>query len=323
MVGSIQTCVVTGAAGFIGSMLCRELLEDGFRVVALDNFDEYYDPAIKKNRIVALEGHPGFNFTNVNITCEPIDGYLRHGQVLFHLAGQPGVQSSWGSKFDDYTSNNIVGTQRVLEACKRLELSRIVYASSSSVYGNSQSAISSESDVLFPYSPYGVSKLAGEHLASLYAENFGLSTVSLRFFTVFGPGQRPDMAIAKMIRAGLSGGVFPLRTSPSTIRDFTYVGDIVSALKLAGLSSTIRAGSVYNVCGGSPSSMANVLELVDSYLPRGLNFTSMPSVPGDVGRTGGDASLIRTELGWEPNVSLEEGIAAQVDEACSLLMCAR
>ena len=303
--------IVTGAAGFIGSALCRALLEDQVQVVGIDKFTPYYSPARKWRNVEALLPNPLFTLLEADLTTVDLAALYADVSVVFHLAGQPGVRASWADGFDDYLLDNVCATQRVLEAARGHEGVRVVYASSSSVYGNADIYPCREVDAPKPFSPYGVTKLAGEHLAVLYAENYGVSTASLRFFTVYGPRQRPEMAMARMIDSALTGSPFSLFAAPGAIRDFTYVEDVVRAVMSAGFTPGLRPGLVANVCGGEPADVHQVVSLVQS-LSRDLNIDCAAAVPGDVFRTGGDNSVARNELGWRPTVSLREGLTQQI-----------
>lgn len=303
--------IVTGAAGFIGSALCRALVADQVQVVGIDKFTPYYSPEQKWRNIAELRGNPLFTLVQADLTEVDLLALYSDANVVFHLAGQPGVRTSWSQGFDDYLLDNVCATQRVLEAARDHGGIRVVYASSSSVYGNAAAYPCRETDLPQPFSPYGVTKLAGEHLAVLYAKNYGVSTVSLRFFTVYGPRQRPEMAMARMIDAALTGSTFSLFAAPGAVRDFTYVEDVVRAVMLAGFRPDLRPGLVANVCGGEPADMHDVIDLVRT-INGDLAIEHAPIVAGDVLRTGGDNTLARDELGWVPRVTLKEGLSHQV-----------
>ncbi len=298
---------ITGVAGFVGSTLARRLLSSGHEVVGIDALTDYYDPSIKRTNLGTLASDK-FSFFEADINSVDLSDLLEGVDFIFHQAGQPGVRSSWGDEFSIYTSANILATQRLLEAAKkRGAIKRFVYASSSSVYGNAESYPTRESDRPQPVSPYGVSKLAAEHLVTLYGTNFGLPTVSLRYFTVYGPGQRPDMAFTRFVKAARTGESIPLYGTGEQIRDFTYVDDVVEANILAATEES-TPGSVFNVAGGSNVSMLEVIDLIESISGRPLQIDRLPAVAGDVFRTGGSTDKIRTELGWSARVSLEDGL---------------
>ena len=305
--------VVTGAAGFIGSRLSAALLRAGHSVIGIDSFTDYYEPALKRTNIEPLIQQQGFALVEADLAVAELDPLFADTDVVFHLAGQPGVRGSWANGFGVYVERNVTATQRVLEAARRCATSRVVYASSSSVYGDGGTFPSHEDSMPRPFSPYGVTKLAGELLACLYATNFGLSTVSLRYFTVFGPGQRPEMAMAQVIDAALTGVPFKLFSAGQSLRDFTFVDDIVSATLAAGLLSDVPAGLGVNVAGGSPATMNDVISTVGELIGRRVPCEVVSSVPGDVARTGGDHSKARETLGWAPAVSLREGLRRQIE----------
>jgi nucleoside-diphosphate-sugar epimerase len=241
---------------------------------------------------------------------------LEGADVIFHQAGQPGVRASWAEGFADYCSHNVLATQRLLEAAKRAETARFVYASSSSIYGNAVAFPVKEEDLPRPESPYGVTKLAAEHLCSLYAGNFGLSTVSLRYFTVYGPRQRPDMAFRRLVRSAFTGEAFPLYGTGHQIRDFTYVDDIVQANLLAA-EADIAPGTVVNIAGGTHAEMLEVIDLVGQLAGRSVVLERLPRQAGDVDRTEASTVAAAQALKWQPEVSLSEGLGAMVEWARS------
>ncbi len=304
--------LVTGAAGFIGSRLSQRLLGDNHRVTGLDSFSDYYDVSLKRANAEAVLQSGGLLIEG-DLNAVDLEAVLADVDVIFHLAGQPGVRSSWGSEFPIYTRSNIDATQRLLEASRGVRnLKRFVYASSSSVYGDAESYPTSEDMRPQPISPYGVTKLAAEHLCCLYAMNFGVPTVSLRYFTVYGPGQRPDMAFTRFIRAAVQGGELTVFGSGEQVRDFTYVDDVVSANLLAA-TEDVRPGTVLNVAGGSHTTVNEVLTVLEELTGSDLSVRRIDGVAGDVRRTGGDTSAIRSALGWKPSVDLREGLDRQLE----------
>jgi UDP-glucose 4-epimerase len=303
--------LVTGAAGFIGSHLSEALLSQGLEVVGLDCFTDYYPRALKEQNLQLLRGTRGFTFIEAALQSADLAPILRGVTHVYHLAAQAGVRKSWGKDFAAYTTNNIDATQRLLEAAKDLRLTRFVYASSSSVYGDAVSIPMREDAVPLPVSPYGVTKLAAEHLCGLYCVSHGLPAVSLRFFTVYGPRQRPDMAFNRFLRAAHLGEPITLYGDGTQTRDFTFVGDIVAALSAAG--SQGRPGGVYNIGGGSRVSMNDVLRLVERIVGRPLNVRREPPQKGDMQHTFADTSRARGELGFAPSATLESGLAAESD----------
>lgn len=303
--------LVTGAAGFIGSHLVERLQDRGLDVVGIDAFTPYYDRERKESNTAQARDHDGYELHEGDLTELDLEALLADVDVVFHLAGQPGVRGSWSGGFVDYVRNNIEATQCVLEASLAAGVARVVYASSSSVYGNAVRFPCDEDDVPAPHSPYGVTKLAGEHLCRLYAANFGLSTVSLRYFTVFGPRQRPDLAMMALIERAANGMPFTLFGTGSQVRDFTYVDDVVEATLRSGIEP-VDPGSVFNVAGGSPASMNEVIDTL-SRLGHAPRIDRVDTVPGDVMRTGGATDRIQASLAWTPRVGLREGLRRQVD----------
>lgn len=309
--------LVTGAAGFVGSHLTRRLCDEGHQVVGVDALTDYYDVALKKAN-VAVAAASGIEIIEEDLNAVDLDSMLEGVEVVFHLAGQPGVRASWGSEFSNYISSNIQATQRLLEASRNCRtLRRIVYASSSSVYGNAERYPTSEKDRPQPLSPYGVTKLAAEHLCSLYAESFKLPTVSLRYFTVYGPRQRPDMAFTRFAHAAVRGDEITIFGSGDQVRDFTYVDDVVEANLLAA-SRDVAPGAVLNVAGGSHTSINEVLSIFEELSNTRLRIKRSAPIAGDVERTGGDTQEIRRVLGWEAAIGLREGIERQFKWAADL-----
>jgi UDP-glucuronate 4-epimerase len=306
--------LVTGAAGFVGSTLAKRLVDDGHSVVGVDSLTDYYDVALKMQNLARIPAGD-FEFINEDLNFMDLEALLRDIEVVFHEAGQPGVRKSWGTDFGIYTVANVDATQRLLEAARSApHLKRLVYASSSSVYGNAERYPTTEMDRPEPVSPYGVTKLAAEHLCSLYASNFGVPTVSLRYFTVYGPRQRPDMAFTRFTRAALSGDEISIFGDGEQIRDFTFVDDVVEANVRAAFVESVP-GSVYNVSGGSSISVNGVLEILERLNSRPLNVRHLRGVAGDVFRTGGDTTAIRRDLGWEASIPLEVGLGRQLEWA--------
>lgn len=305
-----MTVLITGVAGFVGSALARRLLASGEEVVGVDVLTDYYDPSLKKDNLATIPAER-FTFVHEDLNVADLDALLDGVTVVFHEAGQPGVRKSWGEDFGEYVEANVLATQRLLEAARRSPaLRRLVYASSSSVYGNALSYPTTEADVPRPHSPYGVTKLAAEHLCTLYADNFGVPTVSLRYFTVYGPGQRPDMAFNRFIRAVLAEQPIQVYGTGEQIRDFTFVDDVVTANVLAA-DRDVPPGSVFNVSGGTSISVNEVLEVLSRIAGRPLQVERTGAVAGDVRQTGGSADRIRDALGWRPTVDIEAGLREQ------------
>ena len=303
--------LVTGCAGFIGSHTTERLLLDGHQVRGVDCFTDNYDPALKRSHLLGIAGHPQFELIESDLVTADPHALLGGIDAVLHLAGQPGVRDSWASGFEIYVQRNITATQRLLEAAKSTNISRFAAASSSSVYGNAETYPTTELALPQPVSPYGVTKLASEHLCTLYAKNFGVPTVSLRYFTVYGPRQRPDMALRRMIDLSLADKPFPLFGDGSVSRSFTYINDVVEA-NLAALLSDAPSGSVCNIANESTASMTELIELVSSALGQPVRLDRLPAAAGDAERTGGSSELAQELLGWSPSTPLEQGVAEMV-----------
>jgi nucleoside-diphosphate-sugar epimerase len=301
--------VVTGGAGFVGSHLCAALLDRGDEVVAVDCFTDYYDPRRKLANVDPLLDSDRFTLARADLLTAALGPLLEGADVVFHLAGQPGVRPSWGNDFGAYVDRNVRATQRLLEAARGLPLTKLVYASSSSIYGDAESLPTRESVRPRPVSPYGVTKLAAEHLCEVYRTAFGLPTVSLRLFTVYGPRQRPDMAFCRLVRAAVEGRPFPLFGDGAQSRDFTFVGDVVQGMLRAALAPWT---GVANIGGGSRTTMREVVRIV-SEIAGPVEVVTMPVGRGDVRHTSADTTLARTSFGYQPTVSLAEGLATMVD----------
>src|SRR3954447_17924970 len=297
--------LVTGAAGFVGSTLSKQLLREGHEVVGIDVLTDYYEVSIKRGNLASIP-EAGFTFHEADLNTADLSALLADVDWVFHQAGQPGVRMSWGKDFAVYVRQNIEATQRLLEAAKDApRLQRLVYASSSSVYGNAERYPTSEEDRPQPVSPYGVTKLAAEHLCSLYAANFGVPTVSLRYFTVYGPGQRTDMAFTRFVRAAVLDELITIYGTGEQICDFTFVEDVVAA-NIAAASRPVPPGTVLNVAGGSNVSVNDTLAILSDLNGAPLRVEHSGSVKGDVFRTGGDTTKISELLGWKPEVTIEE-----------------
>ncbi|MEF2977450.1 NAD-dependent epimerase/dehydratase family protein [Subtercola sp. YIM 133946] len=299
--------LVTGVAGFVGSNIARSLLMNGHEVVGIDAMTDYYDVAIKRRNLASLQVDY-FTFVEDDLNSADVESLLDGVDVIFHQAGQPGVRKSWGRDFDIYTEANVNATQKLLEGARNASgLKRLVYASSSSIYGDAESFPTKETDRPAPLSPYGVTKLAAEHMCTLYAKNFGLPTVSLRYFTVYGPGQRPDMAFTRFVKSVVRDEEITVFGSGEQIRDFTFIDDVVQANLLAG-GSDCEPGSVFNVAGGSSVSVNDVLDILAELNGSPLRVTRTEKALGDVFRTGGSTEAITAALGWMPKVDVREGL---------------
>ncbi len=303
--------VVTGSAGFIGRHVCAELLEHGHQVVGIDAFTDYYDPAFKRANSAWLESQHGYHGVELDLAVADLDEFCDGADVVIHLAGQPGVRLSWAEHFHVYVERNITVSQRVLEAARHTAVPRLVLASSSSVYGNAPEYPTTEDSPTRPHSPYGVTKLAMEQLATAYAANWQVPVVVLRYFTVYGPGQRPDMAIHRFIIQVDAGEPVVLYGDGEQVRDFTYVSDVAAATVAASIAD-VPAAAVFNVAGGASSTVNGVLGLVAENVGRDVLIARELEQAGDVRVTGGAIDRARQILGWEPAIPLEEGIKRQV-----------
>jgi len=302
--------LVTGVAGFIGSTLAERLVGDGVEVAGVDSFTDYYPRPIKERNLARLLAGPRFRFIESRIQDADLPALLEDRTHVFHLAAQAGVRRSWGRDFAIYTVNNIEATQVLLEAAVRApSLERFVYASSSSVYGDNTPMPFREDALPQPVSPYGVSKLAAEQLCYLYHANFKVPTVSLRYFTVYGPRQRPDMGFHKFLRATILGEPIAVFGDGEQTRDFTFVQDAVAATIAAGRRGV--PGRVYNIGGGSRVSVNEVLDLIGRIAGRRPVVRVDPAQKGDMRHTYADTSLARADIGFAPAVKLEEGLTAE------------
>ncbi len=298
--------LVTGAAGFIGSHLTERLLSQGAEVIGLDCFTNYYPRAIKEQNLAPVRGREGYRFVEGALRTADLRVLLDGVTHVFHLAAQAGVRRSWGRDFQIYTDLNVDSTQVLLEACVARPIERLVYASSSSVYGDDIELPMREDALPQPVSPYGVTKLAAEHLCHLYFINHRLPAVSLRYFTVYGPRQRPDMAFTRFFNALLEGRPVTQYGDGQQTRDFTYIADIVSATAAAAVRGT--PGGVYNIGGGSRVSLLEVFEIIGRVSGRRLTIDRQPPQKGDMRDTYADTSRARADLAFAPSVGLEEGL---------------
>lgn len=301
--------LVTGVAGFIGSTLAQALLERGAEVRGIDCFTDYYPRPMKEANLAPLRRQPAFRFAEAAIEQADLTSLLDGCTHVFHLAAQAGVRKSWGRDFKVYTVNNVDATQALLEACVGRPLERLVYASSSSVYGDNVNIPMREDAFVQPVSPYGVTKLAAEQLCYLYNVNHGVPAVSLRYFTVYGPRQRPDMGFHRFLKAAMTGSPITLYGDGLQTRDFTYVADAVEATIAAGERGT--PGRTYNIGGGSRVSINEVLEIVGRIVNRPLAIRREPAQKGDMRDTYADTTRARQDLGFAPATRLNAGIEAE------------
>lgn len=301
--------LVTGAAGFIGSHLTSALLDRGADVIGIDSFTSYYPRFIKESNVAVNAGRAGFRFVEGGLQQVDLGGLLDGRTHVFHLAAQAGVRKSWGSDFRIYTDNNVDATQRLLEACVGRPLHRFVYASSSSVYGDNVSMPMREDALPRPVSPYGVTKLAAEQLCYLYFVNHKVPTTSVRYFTVYGPRQRPDMAFHKFIKAAITGRPLTLYGDGEQTRDFTFVRDAVDGTVAAGDVGV--PGRAYNIGGGSRVSVNRLFDIIARIHGQPLDIRREASQLGDMRDTFADSTLAKTDLGFSPKVTLEQGLEAE------------
>ena len=298
--------LVTGVAGFIGSHLAERLLAGGWRVRGIDNFDPYYDRAVKERNLLALREADAFEWREADLAETDVARLLDGVDCVFHLAARPGVRLSWGEPFADYVRANLLATQRLLEALAAQPATRLVFASSSSVYGQGTGGENSETAPLKPISPYGVTKLAGEALVTAYHASHGIPAVSLRYFTVYGPRQRPDMAMNRFLRALLEEREIEIYGDGLQTRDFTYVADIVEATVSAAERG--RPGVCYNIGGGTPASVLEVIEILSRATGKAARKRFLAVQPGDPRATRADVSRARADLDFRPRVGLHEGL---------------
>lgn len=304
----MTTSVVTGVAGFIGSHLAEVLLERGDRVIGVDHFNDYYDPALKRKNVAALQANSAFKLVEGDIQAIDWAILLKEAEVVYHQAAQAGVRASWGTGFRAYTERNINATQVLLEAAKNApHLKRLVYASTSSVYGNAETLPTYETTPTQPVSPYGITKLAAERLCWLYQQNFGVPITALRYFTVYGPRQRPDMAFHKFFKAVLDDRPIPIYGDGQQTRDFTYISDAVAA-NLTAAVVPAAIGKFFNIGGGSRVVLTEVIDTMEQIVGQPIRRDYVDRAMGDARHTAADVSMARRVLGYEPQVSLEEGL---------------
>ncbi|MBI2829379.1 MAG: NAD-dependent epimerase/dehydratase family protein [Acidobacteria bacterium] len=306
-----MNALVTGAAGFIGSHLVERLIETGATVTGIDSFTDYYPRELKARNLARLRGAAGFTLVESSLADADLSTLLDGITHVFHLAAQAGVRKSWGRDFHVYTVNNVEATQILLEACVGMPIERLVYASSSSVYGDEVPLPMREDVCPQPVSPYGVTKLAAEQLCHLYHVNHGVPAVSLRYFTVYGPRQRPDMGFSRFLHAVVRGDAVPQFGDGKQTRDFTFVADAVAATVAAAARG--KPGAVYNIGGGSRIELLDVFELIRRITGRPLRVEQIEAQRGDMRNTYADTTRARAELAFAPTVTLEEGLRAQYD----------
>lgn len=302
-------CVVTGVAGFIGSHLTERLLGEGHEVFGVDRFLENYPRPFKESNLARLMGSSQFQFIEGDLMEIEVAKLLRGASYVFHLAAQPGVRTSWGREFSQYSHNNILATQFLLEHCKGLQIQKFVYASSSSVYGDTEDLPIREEGLTRPVSPYGVSKLAAEHLCYLYWKAYQVPTVSLRYFTVYGPRQRPDMFFHIFMRSLLRNEKFSLYDDGEQSRDFTFCADIVEGTLAAAFYP--GAGEIFNLGGGDQITILEAVKLVEKISGKKARIEQLDRQKGDVKHTRAEIARAKEKLGFAPRVGLEDGLAQE------------
>jgi nucleoside-diphosphate-sugar epimerase len=300
--------IVTGAAGFIGSHLVEALLAQGETVIAVDEFNDYYDPDLKRKNIAHLLTHPNFKLIEGNIQSLDWRSLLMNVDIVYHQAAQAGVRASWGEGFHLYTERNISATQVLLEAAKDSpHLKRFVFASTSSIYGDAETLPTSETVCPKPVSPYGITKLAAERLCGLYNKNFGVPCVGLRYFTVYGPRQRPDMAFHKFFKAVIEDKEISVYGDGQQTRDFTFVSDAVAA-NLAASMAPDAIGEVFNIGGGSRVVLTQVLDTMETIVGKKIKRKHIDQAMGDARHTAADVSKAEKNLNYKPEISLDKGL---------------
>jgi UDP-glucuronate 4-epimerase len=311
--------LVTGCAGFIGSHLTESLLDDGHHVVGADCFNDNYGRPQKLRNIEHAREWREFDFVPLDLSRGDLDDLVADCEVVYHLAAEPGVRASWGGRFDAYLRNNVLATQHLLEAAKSAPGRRFVYASSSSIYGQAEAFPTAEDVIPRPFSPYGTTKLAGEHLCQLYHGNYGVAVVMLRYFSVYGPRQRPDMAFNRFCHAALEGEPITVYGDGTQTRDFTYVADVVTATRAAGEAPGV-VGGVYNIGGGAQKSLGDALELIAEMAGRELELRYEPRQEGDVRDTAAEISRARRDLAFAPEISFDDGLREEFEWTRSTLV---
>lgn len=303
--------VVTGAAGFIGSHVTETLLSQGQRVIGIDHFNDYYSPELKRQNIASFIDHPNFKLIEGDIQFLDWNLLLEDVDVIYHQAAQAGVRASWGTSFRAYTERNINATQVILEAAKDAKnLKRFIYASTSSIYGNAETLPTAETIAPLPVSPYGITKLAAERLGGLYHDNFGVPFCSLRYFTVYGPRQRPDMGFHKFYKAAIEGKAIDVFGDGRQTRDFTFISDAVRA-NLAAANCDAANGQIFNIGGGSRVVLEDVLDLMGDIMGQPIVRNYIDQARGDARHTAADVTKAKNILGFSPQVSLREGLTQE------------
>jgi len=308
----MKTVIITGVSGFIGSTLAEKLLEKKFRVIGIDSFTNYYPMPIKEKNIANCLKHTNFSLIHQDLDSLDLSPIFENAEYIFHLAAQPGARASWGKEFAIYVKNNISVTQKILESVKNnTTLKKFVLASSSSVYGNQSNIMNEDTSLTRPVSPYGVTKLAAENLVNLYFKNYGIPTISLRYFTVYGPKQRPDMAFTRFLRSIIKDKKLTVFGNGEQTRDFTYVDDIVEATINAATSDSI--GDILNVGGGSVFSLTQIIEFMKEITEKELEIDFKKEQKGDVKHTSADISKARKLINYKSNTDIKYGLTQQYE----------
>jgi UDP-glucuronate 4-epimerase len=308
--------LVTGCAGFIGSHLTESLLDDGVGVIGIDCFNDNYGRPEKLRNLRRVSDWHNFEFAPIDLARGDLADIVGECDVVYHLAAEPGVRASWGRRFESYVRNNVMATQHLLEAASAHELQRFVYASSSSVYGQAERLPTSEDVLPRPFSPYGITKLGGEHLCLAYHANYGVPAVLLRYFSVYGPRQRPDMAFNLFCRAALQAERIQVLGDGRQTRDFTFVADVVQATRAVATIPNLE-GRVYNIGGGARVSLSEAISIIEELAGKPIGVDRFPPLPGDVRDTGADIDRARADLNYEPVTDLRNGLAAQFEWAAT------
>lgn len=309
----MRKVLITGCAGFIGSHLTQRLLQEGHHVVGVDGFIDNYDVACKLRNLSLIGQHSLFTFHSALLSEKRWEEWLDEVDLVFHLAALPGVRTSWGKAFSDYLAHNLLATQELLDACTRLKTApKVIISSSSSVYGTMREGMTDEQSPIHPISPYGVTKAAMEQICRVYVEAYGLPVVMLRYFTVYGPRQRPDMAFHRFFKQLLRGEPITVYGDGLQSRDFTFVSDAVEANLLA--EKYAGPGDVYNIGGDREIKLKEVLELMGQLTSTVPAVVHLPAIAGDSRRTSADIRLAQSKLGYHPKVKLEEGLRLQLED---------
>jgi nucleoside-diphosphate-sugar epimerase len=306
----VTAALVTGAAGFVGSHVAERLAAQGMRVIGVDSLTHDYDPSLKRRNLQALDPHPGFELVTGDLLGLDLAELLEGVGVVYHLAGRGGVRESWGNEFRSYLERNVLATHALLEAVREHPVDRFVLASSSSIYGDAVEHPTTEAALPQPVSPYGVTKLAAEHLCRAYHSAFGVPVVTLRYFSLHGPRQRPDMALRRFIESALAARPVTIYGDGRQTRDFTYVGDAVTATLAAAQRG--EPGDVYNIANGSEVTVIEAIETIERLLETKLEVEHLPARAAEPRRTGADVSAARRRLGYSPQTSFEAGVSAQL-----------